>query len=564
MQYHKRKLRSNTGHEEATHFLKTDAGKEKSYYAALYMRLSKDDDRAGESASITTQKKMLRAFAKENGFFVYGEYIDDGYSGTNFNRPDFIRMLSDIEAKRVNLVITKDLSRLGRDYISAGQYTEIYFPEHGVRYIAINDGYDSISPYNDIAPFKNIINEMYARDISKKIRSAITTKMKEGNFIGSFAPYGYQKDPEDKNHLLVDPAAAPVVQKMFELAGENLPPGKIAQFFNEQGVAPPSLYRCMANSQLDPNGYSKRKEWTSSGICKMLKNMVYLGHSAQGKTSKVSFKSRTTLSKPPEDWYIVKNTHEPIVTQDVYDRAQRRCAARRAPPNRGFQNIFSGIAKCMDCKKNMSTSSGKGGTSYLVCGRYKLYGKKECTNHLIDYGTLYDIVLRDIKKQIILDETKKRAVLSSLCCLLEEKEQYKARTKNTAAQKKRFKELDKIMQKLYEDNLCGKITDKRFSRMLKAYEEEQERLAAELERLSADKVSVANSELYQICAKELDEISQLKTLTPVLLRTLIDRIEIGQGSYQESNTKAAQKKQLIRIYYRFSDIDSDEAGSTTA
>lgn len=530
-----------------------DAGKEKNYRAALYMRLSKDDDRAGESASITTQKKMLHAFARENGFTVYGEYIDDGFSGTNFNRPDFIRMLSDIEAKRINLVITKDLSRLGRDYISAGQYTEIYFPEHGVRYIAINDGYDSISPYNDIAPFKNVINEMYARDISKKIRSAMTTKMAEGSYIGSFAPYGYQKDPENKNRLLIDPTAAPVVRKMFELAEKNVPPGKIAQVFNDQGIVPPALYRCKNNPYLNPDRYSKRKEWTSSGICKMLKNIVYLGHTAQGKTYKVSFKSHTTLLKPPSEWYIVKNTHQPIITQDVFDRVQRRCTARKALPNRGFQNIFSGIATCMDCKKNMSTSINRknSAAAYLVCGRYKLYGKKECGNHLIDYNTLYDIVLQEIKKQISLNESEKQEVLSALRISLQKQGQYTAHMEQPYKQERRLKELDKIIQRLYEDNLCGKISDDRFARMLCAYEEEQQILKTETERFATGKTTDKTPELYAVCAAELSKITQIKALTPELLRMLIDRIEIGQGVYKEGNTKAAGKTQIIRIYYRF-------------
>ena len=202
------------------------------YTAALYMRLSKDDDGAAESASIITQRKMLRSYAAEHGYVVFDEYVDDGWSGTNFDRPDFKRMIGDIEAKKVNMVITKDLSRLGRDYITAGQYTEIYFPSKGVRYIAIHDGYDSDSPYSDIAPFKNVINEMYARDTSKKIRSAFATKMRDGAYIAAFAPYGYQKDPADKNHLVVDRQSGQVVKRIFRMAAEGAPPTEIARSLN--------------------------------------------------------------------------------------------------------------------------------------------------------------------------------------------------------------------------------------------------------------------------------------------------------------------------------------------
>lgn len=546
--------------------MKTDAGKVKPYLAALYMRLSKDDDKAGESASITTQKKMLRAFAMENSFTIYDEYIDDGYSGTNFNRPDFMRMLADIEAKRINLVITKDLSRLGRDYISSGQYTEIYFPEHGVRYIAINDGYDSINPYNDIAPFKNVLNEMYARDISKKIRSAITTKMLEGSYIGSFAPYGYQKDPQNKNHLLIDPIAAAVVRTMFELAENNLSPGKIAQRFNQEGIAPPARYRCENRTYLDLETYSRRNEWTSSGICKMLRNVVYLGHTAQGKTEKVSFKSRTTLSKSPDEWYLVKNTHEPIITQDVFDRVQKRCIARKPSQNHGFQNIFSGIAKCMDCKKNMSTStcSRKGASAYLVCGKYKLYGKKECSNHLIDYQTLYNIILQEIKKQLTLTETEKSDILSALRHFVEFNKQHTYQTNNTSFQEKRLKELDHIIQRLYEDNLCGKLSDARFCRMLDAYEKEQRAIERKIKLLSLKRAPDSLPELYKIFIKELDDVVERNTLTTVLLHMLIDHIEIGQGIYNVKEEKRPKKIQLIRIYYRFSDSRHDSQLHTTA
>ena len=223
----------------------------KYYSAALYMRLSRDDDGDSESSSITNQRKMLRAYAQENRYLVYDEYIDDGVSGTTFERPGFKRMIRDIEDKKVNMVITKDLSRLGRDYILAGQYTEIYFPAKKVRYIAINDGYDSESPYTDIAPFKNIINEMYARDISKKIRSSFLTHMKEGAYIGAYAPYGYQRDPEDKHHLIIDDVSGEIVREIFQKAGNGELPVQIARDLNRRKVLTPAQYRCLRNPDLN-------------------------------------------------------------------------------------------------------------------------------------------------------------------------------------------------------------------------------------------------------------------------------------------------------------------------
>ncbi len=257
------------------------------YRAALYMRLSKDDDGAAESASITTQRQMLRSYAAEHGYAVYDEYSDDGYSGVSFDRPEFRRMIADIEAKRVNLVIVKDLSRLGRDYITAGQ----------------NDGYDSEGPYTDIAPFKNVINEMYARDISKKIRSAFAAKMREGAYIAAFAPYGYQKDAADKNRLVADARSGEIVKRIFTMAAGGAKPADIARTLNAEGIPSPAVYRCITHGGMNTG----RQEWTGSTVGKMLRNMVYIGHTAQGKTEKVSLKSRVSVSRAREEWIIVKN-----------------------------------------------------------------------------------------------------------------------------------------------------------------------------------------------------------------------------------------------------------------
>ena len=298
------------------------------YSAALYMRLSKDDEGAGESASITAQRKMLRAFAKKNHFPVYDEYVEDGISGTTFERPDFKRMLQDIEEKKINMVITKDLSRLGRDYILAGKYTEIYFPSKKVRYIAINDGYDSDSPYTDIVPFKNVINEMYARDTSKKIRSAFITLMQEGAFVGAFAPYGYKRDPQDKHRLIVDEGSAKIVQEIFRCAANGMLPVQIARLLNDRNIPTPIQYRRLMNPTMNAEDFTKRRGWTSSTITKMLQNIVYLGHMAQGKTTKVSFKSNISVSNPMEDWYIVENTHDPLVSKEIFDMASRRSKQR--------------------------------------------------------------------------------------------------------------------------------------------------------------------------------------------------------------------------------------------
>lgn len=368
--------------------------------AALYMRLSKDDEGALESVSIQNQRKMLYAYAKEQGFPVYSEYIDDGYSGTNFDRPGFLRMIADIEAGLVNLVLTKDLSRLGRDYITAGQYTEIYFPSKGVRYIAVNDGYDSQSPYKDMIPFKHVMNEMVARDTSRKIRSAFLARMKEGDFIGNFAPYGYQKDPLNKHHLLPDPEAGKVVKEIFSRAARGESPSEIANALTKEGLLPPLSYRTLHHPSPSPKESPKDDRWRGATISKMLQNEVYLGHMIQGKTYKPSFKSPVTLKTPAENQIKVLNTHEPLITPEEFAEAKRHLKRRTCHKQGSFQNIFSGLAFCADCGKPMSAvgSRKKGALATLVCGAYKAHGKEACTNHAIDYSALLELVQAELKE----------------------------------------------------------------------------------------------------------------------------------------------------------------------
>lgn len=524
------------------------------YTAALYMRLSKDDDGAAESASIITQRKMLRSYAAEHGYVVFDEYVDDGWSGTNFDRPDFKRMIADIEAKKVNMVITKDLSRLGRDYITAGQYTEIYFPSKGVRYIAIHDGYDSDSPYSDIAPFKNVINEMYARDTSKKIRSAFATKMRDGAYIAAFAPYGYQKDPADKNHLVVDARSGEVVKHIFHMAAEGVLPTKIARSLNEQRVPPPAVYRCMTHDGLEVSAYSKRQEWTSATITKMLRNVVYLGHIAQGKTTKISFKSHLTLSNPRDEWIVVENTHEALVDQETFDLVRRRTMARTCEKKGTFYNLFSGIAKCADCGRNMSTTGTrkKGSPANLTCGGYKLYGAEECSNHFIDYNVLYEIVQASLREQLAIGREERAAVLENAQKKQPASAGRQERSKEISGIKKRLRELEGIIAKLYEDNGAGRLSDSRMNKLLSKYEQEAETLEQRMAALQSEKATWEPSlqETREKLDKLLRQITDVTELTPKLLFKLVDHIEIGQGHY-EKGEHGKVKHQIVKIFYRF-------------
>ena len=524
--------------------------KEGQYKAALYMRLSKDDG-TGESASISTQRIMLRSYAARHGFFVYGEYADDGYSGTTYDRPAWKRLLADIEAGRVNLVITRDLSRLGRDYILTGQYTEIYFPAKGVRYIAVNDGYDSKSQGNDLAPFQNIVNEMYARDTSKKIRSALRTKMEEGAFIGNFAPYGYRKDPENKNHLLIDSVIAPVVRDIFERASRGESPLSIAKLLNEKRIKTPAGYRRFQHHEMSLENEVGERGWTSGTICKILSNPVYAGDIVQGKSSKLSFKSQITLSIPKEEWVVVKNMHDPIVTREMFEQAGRRCISRKRSKSTQFSNVFSGLVYCGDCKRAMTTTGGSHEDERkLVCSGYKQYGKAACTNHYMEYGLLCQIVSQELTVLITLTEKERKELAGELKTYVKKADNPEEK-QAAESLKKREKEIDRVIGKLYEDRVNEIVKEERFCKLLASYEQEQREIKAEADALKQSTASVwiNREKSNQDVERLLNELMENRIPASDFLKQFIDHIEIFQ-SRKDSDQK--DKGFLtVRICYRW-------------
>lgn len=522
------------------------------YSAALYMRLSKDDEGAGESASITMQRKMLRGYAREHGIWVYDEYADDGFSGTTFERPEFQRMIQDIENRHVNMVITKDLSRLGRDYILTGQYTEIYFPSKRVRYIAVNDGYDSEGPYTDIAPFKNIVNEMYARDISRKIRSALLAGMKEGAFMGAFAPYGYEKDPEDKHHLIVDMEAAGIVKEIFDKAADGRLPVQIAGELNTRNIPTPMEYRYIKNPGLLNSNCPKGGKWTSSTITKMLRNRVYLGHMAQGKTTKVTFKSNISAANEKESWYVVENTHEPIVSREIFQLAARRSRQRSCVKKGRFNNLFSGIAKCADCGRGMSTvgTRRKDRLPDLACGGYKQHGKAECSNHFISYDILYKTVLLSIRNSVRLTERESREIVEGTMKRLQIRIRHTDKSAEASALKKRSRELEILIGRLYEDYASGILAEEHLNKLLQKYGQESRSTLQRLKEIEQGKGEGSKEELTQRLYGLLHEYTNPEELTQEILYRLIDHIEVGQGTYV-NNERGKAKEQKIKIYFRF-------------
>lgn len=531
---------------------------EKIWKTGLYLRLSQEDAREGESGSITTQRSMLIAFARRNNLIIVDEYVDDGYSGTSFDRPGFQRLIRDIELGRVNCIVTKDLSRLGRNAAELMNYMDTWFPAHEVRYLSVTEGYDTLKR-NDGSSMSimSAVHEMYARDISTKINSALAVKMGQGKFISAFAPYGYQKDPENKNHLIIDPIAGAIVQEIYTRAASGEKTSAIATSLNARGVLTPAQYRCANNPKLRIENYSQREEWTSSGITKLLKREVYLGILAQGKTKKLSFKEKTSVTKRREDWFVVPGTHEPLVSEDIFRLANTRCSSRRSLPTKGFTNIFAGIAFCADCGKQMSTTTSrkKGATCNLICGRNKAYGASACSNHTIDYDVLCEAVLATLRPFLTMTQTDKEQLLEKLMHWDEQEQRRRsdgraARALNQARARKQ--EVVTVTQTLYEDRARGAIADTMFNILLEKYIAELEQLDSDIATLeTAIQAQEQQAEGYRKFFALIEEVGKFDKLTRPILQRLVERIEVEQGQWVRDENGKKIKRQKIYVYLRF-------------
>lgn len=520
------------------------------FKAAIYCRLSRDDDNNMESESIINQKRLLAKYVEERGWAIYGYYIDDGFSGTTFNRPDFLRMLSDIENKKIDLVITKDLSRLGRDYIQTGYYLEVYFPQKNIRYIALNDNIDTLGNDNDIAPFKNILNEMYAKDISKKIRAAFRTKAENGEFIGAVAPFGYKKHPENKNRLIVDETAAKVVKQAFDMVLEGYGLNKIARVFNSEGILNPTMYKRQQGVAYENNlRLNGTTYWTDSTIRKMLSNIVYTGVMAQGKQRTKSFKCKKKVSCNENDWIVVKDTHEPIISFETWDAVQKLLSVRKRTMADGETHIFAGLVKCMDCGRFMSLGRKANGYRYFVCGTYKNYGPHYCSRHGIRYDNLHDIILNDIKYHTELTKYDEDAIIEKLVSA-----EYFNRTGVESKLRNEFKvfesrmhEIDLVFRQLYEDRIKGNIPEKRFLQLSQHYEDEQARIKSKqekiLERLNT--IETASKDI-NYWVNTIKRYTYMEELDREILSQLVEKILIGDRKVIDGHTV-----QEIKIVYRF-------------
>ena len=527
------------------------------YNTALYLRLSRDDELQGESSSITTQRSMLRQYAAENGLNVVAEYADDGWSGTNFDRPDFQRMIEDIEAGKINCVVTKDLSRLGRNYILTGQYTELYFPSWGVRYIAINDGVDSANGESEIAPFKNIINEWVARDTSRKVKSAMKVRFAEGAHYGAYAPLGYRKDPDAKGKLLIDEDTRWIIEKIFDLASHGMGAAKITKTLIEEKVPTSAWlnfqrYGTFAHI-FEGQPESKRYLWSIGQVKNLMKDETYIGNSVHNKQSTVSFKSRKKIRKPKEEWYRVENTHEPLVDKDVFRQVQEQIKGRRRERKDRTTQIFAGLVKCADCGWSLrfgTNNQNKTPYSHFSCSYYGQFGKGYCSAHYIRYDVLYAYVLSRLQYWSVLaqqdgDKLLKRLLNAS------DKERNTARKRQTAELKKAEKrkaEVDTLFAKMYEDWSAGRITEYNFNMLSEKYQGEQRELDVKIERLHEAMETAAQTAVD--AEKWIGLMKQYVNpteLTAELLNTLIEKILVHEAVKSEDGSR----EQEVEIFYRF-------------
>jgi len=451
--------------------------------AALYTRLSREDGDKPESDSIANQRALLESFAvQQPNLEVTGQYSDDGYTGTNFQRPDFERMIADIEAGKVNCVIVKDLSRFGRDYITTGQYLERWFPEHGVRFLAVNDHIDSEKgPYDLMLPFKNVFNEQYARDISHKVKSAMQTKQRQGAFIGAFASYGYRKDPQDHNKLLIDQVAAVTVRRIFDLYEQGNGKIRIAKLLNEEGIPCPSEYKKL-NGDRYHNGQKlgKTTYWTYATIHRMLKNQMYIGNMEQGRAPRQIMHGKARQLERSQ-WTVVEGTHEAIISRQQWERVQALLAKdTRSPSFEENISPFAGFLRCGDCGRAMSKTNHPGGV-YYCCGSYKRYGPSACTRHGISQRELEQIVLDDLNKII--------AAVGDLKALAEEAAP-KQKHRSLERERERIQaNLDRVyhMKKsAYEDYRSDLLTKADYLRYKEDYERQEAALSSQLAQLEQE------------------------------------------------------------------------------
>ena len=523
--------------------------KEQLGLTALYCRLSRDDRAEGDSNSVANQKRLLQKYAKENSLGNTRFYVDDGYTGTNFNRPSFQKMIEDVEMGYVTAVIVKDMSRFGRDYLQVGFYTDMLFPDFGVHFIAVNDGVDSTRGENEFTAIRNVFNEMYARDTSKKIRATWQSKGKSGEHLTTIPPYGYMKDPDNKKKWIIDEEAAAVVQQIFALCVSGMGPTQIAKWLEKHEIYNPTAYSQAKGRPVTNKPTANPYKWTNETVSRTLERIEYLGHTVNFKTRKQSYKSKKKLWNDPSEWVIFENTQPPIVEESVFLIVQNIRRSRRRPTKMGDMGIFSGLLYCAECGGKMYQCRATNFTEeqkYFICSTYRK-GKDLCTTHSIKNVVLHEIVLRNLREAIeYVTQYEAEFIQEAADSRLRERDAEFSRKRETLSRaESRIAELDNLFKHLYEDNVTGKLSDERFIKMSRDYELEQENLKSMAEVLREEiKQQEKQKTNVKAFISVVKKYTDMQELDASILREFIDRIEV-------SHTDKKSKTREITIVYNF-------------
>ena len=529
------------------------------YNAGIYVRLSQEDMRAGESLSIEHQKLILTKYVREQGWNLVDTYVDDGFSGTDFNRPSVQRLLSDAQTGRINLIICKDLSRFGRNYIEEGQYIDYIFPLHNIRFIALNDNVDTAnrdSNAMEMMPVINLFNEWHASSTSKKIKAVNLANAKAGKYTCANAAYGYTKADDEKHTPIIDPEAAEVVRRIFKLRSQGMSPRAIGDQLNAENIPIPSDYRCQKKGIV--NTKYTRHLWTQVQIRQILDNPIYLGKLAMMRATSVSYKNHKKVRKDPSEWVVTEDTHEAIISQELWDKVREaeKAVSHGKRDGKGVTQPLSGMLFCPDCGYKMKAAGRKRTLKsgelirecYYNCSSYVLHGKELCSTHYISQKQIEAVIIADIRSMaelVVKDEQTARAAF------LSKKEQQtsrqsKADIKKLNDSKHRLAELENLMQSVYEDKVMGKIPEHICVSFLEKYEAEQQELRAVIadleERLSAEKQDREDVEEF---IRRLKKYVDVQTLTRELGLELIEYVTVGAYTPNEPRE--------INIYYKFLD-----------
>ncbi len=499
------------------------------FRVGIYIRLSRDD-LTKESDSIISQRSLLHQYAEENNYEIIDEYVDDGFTGTNFERPSFKRMIKDIEIGKINMIITKDMSRLGRDYIGTGELVEKYFPSKNIRYIAINDGIDTFldNTSNDVAPFKAIMNDMYAKDISKKVKTSLHSRMKEGLYVSGRCPFGYKKDSNDKNHLIINPEQADTVRLIFDLALKGHTYHSIATYLTKRKIkTPASYYNFIWNTKCaNSTCISQEKHvWVDTTIKAILMNEIYIGNTVQAKYKKINYKIKKIVKNNPKDYIVVENTHEAIIDKVTFYHIQTLLPKNVKRPEKKRFYLLDGLLYCGDCKHRITVRyQNKTGRSYTTCDYYRTYSKYHvCTTHTNNYEVLEYEIINVIKNvcNAYLDKDKIKESLKDIE-FKDDSSKIKCEITNLEVINKK---LNENLDKSYIDNLKGIIDDEQYARISKLLKQEINANKEKIDNLKAMNVNDSKQDNRQI-ENYINEFLSLENPTRELIINLIEKIEI--------------------------------------